>query len=111
MQKAVVTVTENAGKFDLAISVRGTDHVPVAIELAFRQGGTLQGVVPVAGQKDAWILENGTGRYTVGNDTIEFGPGMRDHTYTQIRGALPKWDGQSVFLTGMTPFHHSLSIG
>ncbi len=110
IQKAVVSVTENAGKFDLAISVRGTDHVPVAIELAFRQGGTLQGVVPVAGLKDAWILENGTGRYTVGNDVIEFGPGRADHTYVQVRGAVPKWEGQSVYITGTTPFDFTLRI-
>lgn len=110
IQKAVVAVTENAGKFDLAISVRGTDHVPVAIELAFRQGGTLHGVVPVAGLKDAWILENGTGRYTVGNDTIEFGPGRSDHTYIQVRGAVPKWEGQSVYITGTTPFDFTLRI-
>ena len=32
-------------------------------------------------------------------------------TSTHIRGTLPKWDGQSVFVTGMTPFHHTLSIG
>ncbi len=110
IQKAVVSVTENAGKFDLAISVRGTDHVPVSIELAFRQGGTLQGVVPVAGLKDAWILENGTGRYTVGNDVIEFGPGRADHTYVQVRGAVPKWEGQSVYITGTTPFDFTLRI-
>jgi hypothetical protein len=110
IQKAVVTVTENAGKFDLAISVRGTDHVPVAIELAFRQGGTLQGVTPVAGLKDAWILENGTGRYVLGNDVIEFGPGRADHTYVQVRGAVPKWEGQSVYITGTTPFDFTLRI-
>jgi hypothetical protein len=85
--------------------------VPVTIELAFRHGGTLAGVEPLGGSGTAYLLPSGTGRYTVGDDTIECGPGNRDHTYTQIRGALPKWDGQSVFVTGMTPFHHTLSIG
>jgi len=33
-----------------------------------------------------------------------------EHTYTQIRGALPKWDGQSVYLTGLTPFRARLKI-
>jgi hypothetical protein len=51
------------------------------------------------------------GRYTVGEDTIEFGPGQASHTYTQVRGALPKWDGLSVYLTGLTPFKTTLTIG
>ena len=107
---AVVEVNESAGKFSLAFSIRGTEHVPVAIELGFRHGGTLQGVEPVADIKDAFFLRAGTGRYTLGADTIEFGPGLVEHTYTQVRGALPKWDGQSVYLTGATPFDFTLKI-
>ena len=108
--EAVVTVTETAGRFSLAISVGGTDDVPLAIELAFRHGGKLSGVEPVAGANDAFLLPRGTGRYIVGDDTIEFGPGRADHTYTQVRGALPKWDGLSVYLTGFTPFHATINI-
>jgi hypothetical protein len=109
--EATIEITEQAGVFHLAFSIVGTPDVPVTIELAFRHGGTLTGVEPLGGNGTAFLLPSGTGRYSVGDDTIEFGPGMRNHTYTQIRGALPKWDGQSVFLTGMTPFHHTLSIG
>jgi hypothetical protein len=108
--KAVVTITEKGGTFDLAFSIRGTEFVPVAIELAFRHGGTLQGVKPAPGVKDAYLLEGGTGRYVLGGDTIEFGPGRVEHTYTQVRGALPKWDGQCVYLTGATPFEFTLRI-
>ena len=107
---AIVEVTEVAGKFSLAFSIRGTEHVPVVIELAFRAGGTLHGVEPAPGVKDGFILRSGTGRYTLGADTIEFGPGLAEHTYTQPRGALPKWDGQSVYLTGATPFDFTLKI-
>lgn len=42
---------------------------------------------------------------------IEFGPGRVEHTYTQVRGASPKWDGMSVYLTGLTPFRATLDIG
>jgi hypothetical protein len=108
--ESVVEVTENAGRFTLAIAITGTDGVPVAVELAFRHGGTLQGVEPAPGVKDGYLLRGATGRYVNGDDTIEFGPGRVDHTYTQLRGALPKWDGQSVYLTGMTPFHTTLTI-
>ncbi|WP_414661123.1 hypothetical protein [Horticoccus sp. 23ND18S-11] len=108
--QATVTITEQHGAFDLAIAIRGTAHVPVALELAFRHGGKLQGVEPVPGLKDAFFLRDGTGRYTLGRDEITFGPGRVEHTYTQVRGAVPKWDGQSVYLTGETPFDFTLSI-
>ena len=108
--QAVVTLTEQAGAFQLGFEITGTTGVPVAIELAFRAGGKLQGVEPVAGVNDAYLLRSGTGRYTLGDDVIEFGPGCVEHTYTQIRGALPKWEGQSVYLTGLTPFRGTLKI-
>lgn len=107
---STVEVTESGGKFELAIALRGTDDVPVAIELAFRHGGTLHGVEPVGKIADAFLLRAGMGRYTLGEDTIEFGPGRVEHTWTQLRGALPKWDGQSVYLTGFTPFEAKIRI-
>jgi hypothetical protein len=67
-------------------------------------------VVPAEDIVDAHLLKSGSGRYTVGEDTISFGPGRADHTWTQLRGALPKWDGQSVYLTGFTPFRMTLQI-
>jgi hypothetical protein len=110
-QEVVVEITEASGKFTLTISVAGTDDVPVAIELAFRHGGKLTGVEPVAHIDNALLLREGTGRYTLGDDVIEFGPGHVEHTYTQVRGALPKWDGLSVYLTGVAPFKTTLTIG
>jgi hypothetical protein len=108
--ETVVEVTESQGRFTLGISVHGTDDVPVAIELAFRAGGQLEGVEPLADVKDGFLLRSGTGRYRLGRDVISFGPGSAAHTYTQLRGALPKWEGQSVYVTGLTPFRTSLSI-
>jgi hypothetical protein len=107
----VVTVAESGGKFSLDITVRGTDDVPVAIELAFRPGGQLEGVEALHDVMDGHLLRAGTGRYRVGQDVISFGPGGAPHTYTQLRGALPKWEGQSVYVTGLTPFHTTLTIG
>lgn len=109
--ESMVTVTEDRGAFTLAFSIQGTAHVPVAIELAFRAGGTLEGVEPVSGQKDAYLLRGDVGRYRLGRDQIEFGPGRAEHTFTQIRGALPKWEGLSVYITGFTPFAATLKIG
>lgn len=106
-----VEITENKGVFKLSFSIKGTDDVPVAIELAFRHGGKLEGVEPAPGVKDGYLLRSGKGRYVAGDDVIEFSPGRADHTYTQVRGAVPKWDGQSVYLTGLTPFTFDLTIG
>ncbi len=108
--ESVAELTEDRGRFTLTISIRGTDHVPVAVELAFRHGGRLEGVQPVADVKDAYLLHSGRGRYVVGGDAIDFGPGQVEHTWTQLRGALPKWDGQSVYLTGVTPFQTTLTF-
>lgn len=107
---ATAEIVEKAAAFEITIALRGTEHVPVAVELAFRHGGKLDGVARVADVPDAFVLEGGQGRFTVGDDVIEFGPGRAEHTYTQLRGALPKWDGQSVYLTGFTPFETILRI-
>jgi hypothetical protein len=109
--ESVVEITEADGAFELDAVIGGTDGVPVAVELAFRHGGRLHGVEPVPDLKDAYLLREGTGRYTSGADSITFGAGRAEHSWTQLRGALPKWDGQSVYLTGFTPFHLRLAIG
>jgi hypothetical protein len=109
--ESVITITEIAGKFEVAISITGTDDVPVAVELAFRHGGALRGIEPVRDIKDAFLLRSGRGQYVFEGNVIEFGPGSVDHTWTQLRGALPKWDGQSVYLTGLTPFKTVISVG
>lgn len=108
--ESVITVTENQGRFELAIEVSGTDNVPVAVELAFRHGGELRGVEAVPGVKDAFLLRDGFGEYAAENEVIKFGPGKVEHVYTDIRGGVPKWDGKSVYLTGFTPFRTTLQI-
>ena len=108
--ESLATITETNGTFEVNLEISGTDHVPVAIELAFRHGGELRGVEPVPNIKDAYLLKSGTGRYEFANQVIEFGPGRAEHTWTQLRGALHKWDGQSVYVTGFTPFRMRLRI-
>lgn len=109
--ESVVEVRERDGGFTLDFAVTGTAGVPVALELAFRAGGQLSGVTPVAGATDSYLLGDSTSTYTSGDDVITFGPGRADHSYTQLRGARPKWAGQSVYLTGLTPFHARLELG
>jgi len=108
--ETTVSIREDAGKFDIQFDLKGCDNVPVAVELGFRKGGKLAGVVPLPRTPDCSLLEEGTGRYTAGGQTIEFGPGHADHRYAQLRGALPRVDGLSVYLTGFTPFTGHLTI-
>ena len=105
-----VVVRESGGAFEVDVDVSGTDRVPLAIELGFRRGGVLSGVTPITGAKDAYLLAGGTGQSRVGDDTIRFGPGMAQHTWTELRGALPKLDALSVYVTGFTPFRAALRI-
>jgi len=106
-----VVVRESRGAFEIDVDVAGTNRVPLAVELGFRRGGGLTGAVPRAGTTDAFLLREGMGEYRLGPDTIRFGPGRAEHTWTDLRGALPKLDALSVYLTGFTPFRTTLRIG
>ncbi|MGB3588117.1 MAG: hypothetical protein WBA23_16330 [Tunicatimonas sp.] len=112
VQKLVseIRIREAGNGFQIDISVLGTDRVPVAIELAFRQEGTLEDVQELEDTPEAYLLEDGFGTFQSGKHKIRFGPGRNEHTWTQLRGALDKLDAQSVYLTGFTPFEHQLTI-
>jgi hypothetical protein len=106
-----VEVTEAEGKVSIDIQIEGTPHVPVSMEMSFRSGGELSGVVADKNLDDAYFLESGQGQYkSPGGDIITFGPGKADHKWAEIRGMLPKQKGDSVYLTGFTPFRHTLHL-
>ena len=108
--KYAATITETSGGFRLRIRADGTNDVPLAIEIALREGGKLEGCEALPQPADAWILPAGHATYRVGNHAIRFGPGKREHLYTQVRGAHPKLNGTSVYLTGYTPFEHTIDF-
>ena len=105
-----LVVRETAGAFEIDVEVTGTDRVPLAIELGFRRGGALSGVEPLPGTPDAFLLRGEAGEHRLGGETIRFGPGRAEHTWTDLRGALPKLDALSVYVTGFTPFRATLRI-
>ncbi|SHM75930.1 hypothetical protein SAMN04488057_103232 [Cyclobacterium lianum] len=107
---STVTITESEKGFLLEIDIRGTDHVPLAVELIFRPGGTFAGTVPHEELEDVVFLKDGKGKYSTGNSAIHFGPGLHRHSWVQIRGGLPKMDAPTAYLTGFTPFHHQIQI-
>jgi len=89
------------------------------LELCFRPGGTLTGTVPLATAGEHQLVE-GTGRYQVGSDVIEFGPGTGSgpyqpvsmdpgERYTYLNGNITP-DGVRVYLTGTAPTKFTLQL-
>jgi hypothetical protein len=112
-----VTVTENAGAFELAFDIGGHDRVPVTIELSFRHDGELEGIEPGTTRPNLFFLRQGTGRFRVGSDVIAFGPGQADHELVRLEGASYEAPQRSsppdryrVYITGYTPFQKTFTI-
>jgi hypothetical protein len=103
-------VTEVANGFRVRLRADGTRGVPVAVELSFRDGGTLDGCRPIPDMSGTFVLEQGRGTYRAGRHEIRFGPGDAPHRYTQLRGAEARLPGLSVYITGYTPFDRTISL-
>ncbi len=112
-----IAIRENEGEFTLEISIKGTEQIDVVFELCFRKGGEFTHVVP-AGNDDDYFLEEEYVTYKSGNDTIKIGPGKTEHKrisrldgemYSTHFGSI-KGDGMHLYLTGATPFRHTLKI-
>jgi hypothetical protein len=104
----IATVSPTAKGFRLRIQARGTEGVPVSIEINLRDGGALEGCRPAA--VGVAFLDDGFATYSGRENRIRFGPGLREHSYAQVRGALPKMPGTSVYLTAFTPCDHTLEF-
>ncbi len=96
--------------FEISIHAHGTDNIPFALEINLREGGELSGATASPRIGDAFLLKDGFAEYRVDEHTIRFGPGHCQHAYTQVRGAQNKLPGPSVYLTGYTPFQHTLAF-
>ncbi|MDR3792476.1 MAG: hypothetical protein P4L03_03755 [Terracidiphilus sp.] len=112
-----VTVTENNGSFDLDFEISGHDRVPITIELAFRHEGSFEGTEPGRSHPNLTFLRQGLGRFTVGTDTITFGPGQADHELVRMEPAPadthygnPQPALDRVYITAFTPFRKTLTI-
>ncbi len=105
-----IRIRETDNGFLLDISISGTDRVPVAVEMAFRKGSKLNNARKLEDTEDTYLLEEEYGTLSEGDQQIRFGPGRAEHSWTQVRGALPKMAAQSVYLTGYTPFEQQIEI-
>jgi hypothetical protein len=113
-----ITITAVDSGFDLDFSIEESE-VPFTVELCFRKGGMLAGVVPVS-DADGYLLVEGFGSYTAGDDRIEFGPGNGSDPrqpvimdpgeyYTYVGGSLVP-DGMRVYITGRSPSRYVLKL-
>jgi hypothetical protein len=103
-------IVEIEGGFQLDFLAEGTDHVPVAIELSFRKGGLLKGGESIDQLEDAYFMKDSPITYEHEGRRIEVIGDLHGHDWTQLRGAEPRIEGTSIYLTGYTPFKHKLTI-
>lgn len=106
-----VHITPDKGKATVRISVEGPGNLPVTLELGFRSGGTFEHAIPRSDLPGTWLIKNGAyAVYRLGTDSIKIGPGMREHRWTQLRGALPKLEADCLYFTLYAPCEFEFTI-
>jgi hypothetical protein len=106
-----IKIKEITDGIEIEFDMKGTDGVPVSLELIFREGGKFTGVQPSEKELNSYLFGQNAGTYTVGNDVIKFGPGKLEHKGLHLRGGLPAdTNSPSVYLTGFTPFKHVITL-
>lgn len=114
--ETTITLTESNGAVTLDFEVKGFNEVPVTIELCFNNGGMLTDTTAEANGVN--FLNEGNATYNYEGSSIEFGPGTVTHKnienlegerYSTHFGSL-KTEGVHVYLTGSTPFRHTLKF-
>jgi hypothetical protein len=103
-------ISEIRGGVRLRVKAEGTAGVPLAVEVTFREGGRLEGCTALPDNPGSYLLERGSAIFRTGKHTMRFGPGIASHRYVQVRGAEPKLAGQTVYVTGFTPFDQTFTI-
>ncbi len=115
--ETTIEIEEHNGKVAIKFDTKGAENVKVTVELCFKEGGELVGLKK-NDDADNFSLENGMGEYRFGKDSIKFGEGIFKHNklrglegeiYTSHFGSL-RTEGLHVYLTGLTPFEHTLTI-
>jgi hypothetical protein len=105
------TIEEADGGYNLRVYSKGTELVPITIEIAFREGGKLEGVKPVPNAPDSYLIDGKEARYRVGKDVIKVSPGASAHHWTrEMRYIEAKLPGPTLYLTGFAPFDHTIQF-
>lgn len=94
--------------FQLDFVSEGTDNVPVTIEISMRKGGKIEGGEHIEDVPDAYFLAQEKLTYRMEESGIEISGALKQHAWTQLRGAEPRIEGTTLYLTGFTPFRHQI---
>lgn len=103
-----VIITPAPERIAMDIEISGTDDVPVSCEMTLRKGDRISGAIHDLDQEDTYFLKEGYAVISNEGDTMKIGPGKMEHRWAQIRGMLPRQAGKSLYITGTTPFVHTL---
>ncbi|MFA9192324.1 hypothetical protein AAGV28_13175 [Flavobacterium sp. FZUC8N2.13] len=115
-QTTVIEIEENNGALSIDFKVDGPPNVEITIEMCFKEGTEIAGATLV--EKGNYFLKSGNATLNIGNDVIHLGPGMAEHQnvnnldseeYTYHQGSL-RTEGLHVYITGLTPFQHKMTI-
>lgn len=117
--KTEVSIAPTKAGYDLSFEVTGERDVELTLELTLRGNGTFEGVEELVDEEGTTIyqLVEGTGRYTLGDDTITFGPGNGEGLIQADAGEQYSWmggslvlGGQKVYITGTSPLKYTLNL-
>jgi hypothetical protein len=110
--RSQVEIGQRENGFELSMDVRGTDGVPPAVEITLRPGGRLTGdaLTPLQGMPGGYLLGEGFVTYELAGRRLRIGPGVRRHSWTQLRGAQPRLPGVTLYLTDFTPFNKTIQF-
>ena len=106
----IVTISEVPKGFRMRVQASGVKDVPLSVEINLRPGGKLEGVDPAPKLQDGWLFAANQATFTVGKDVIKIGPGLRTTSYAQMYRVEQKLAGPSLYVTGSTPFDHTIDF-
>lgn len=115
--ETAIELFEHDGEVQMMVTVSGVSDVDVTLDFCFNSEGELSNVVPAANDQE-FFLKQGYAIYKSGDDTITVGPGCFEHAQTEkIDGEVYsthfgsiKGKGLHLYLTGKTPFSHTIRI-
>lgn len=99
-------IEETGNGLAVRIQAGGTKQVPLAVEINIGGDGQLSGCSTAPAGNSSFLMEEEFATYREGGHGIRFGPRLREHAYTRVRGAQDKLPGRSVYLTTYTPVDH-----
>lgn len=102
------TLRLRESSLEMEIAAEGTPNVPVAVEIGIRNGVTISGVRTAPQSPEAFLTTGEPVLLSAEGDSLRIEAPASVHGYTQLRGALPKLPGRSVYLAGFSPFRETI---